>query len=253
MTDRTGRDGASDANGLLEARRSGRPRSWFDPGRSRPGWARAAASLLRRRLRFARRPSPLAAHLQAQISSAAAGAAVAAAAMAGTLEPVEARARIDGIEHDGDRHRSELVASLSRALTTPVDREDIYRFSRSIDDVLDNLRDVVREWDLYGAPPAPGLEELLGLVGVVLSHLERAVVLLDRAPAEVAGSALEARKACNRIRYRFQDELAQLFRRPVDGHVLQLRELYRRLDVVGLRLGEAADVLADASVKRTLL
>ena len=31
--------------------------------------------------------------------------------------------------------------------------------------------------------------------------------------------------------------------------VLKCRELLRRLDVVGLRLNEAADVLADAAVK----
>jgi len=32
--------------------------------------------------------------------------------------------------------------------------------------------------------------------------------------------------------------------------VLKSRELLRRLDVVGLRLNEAADVLSDAAVKR---
>lgn len=213
-----------------------------------------AGRLAGRSVRLARpRRSPIAAHLRAQIDAAAAGAEVARAAVAGTLAPGEARERIDGIEHDGDRHRSDLVAALSRALTAPVDREDIYRFSRSIDDVLDNLRDTVREWDLYGSPVSSGLEELLVLVGEVLIHLQRAVTLLDTAPVEVAGAALEARKAGNRIRYRFQDELAELFRQPIDARLLQLRELYRRLDVVGLRLGEAADVMADAVVKRTLL
>ena len=39
--------------------------------------------------------------------------------------------------------------SLAGVLVTPVDREDLFRLSRSIDDVLDNLRDFVREWDLY--------------------------------------------------------------------------------------------------------
>ena len=54
------------------------------------------------------------------------------------------------IEHEGDNQRALLVAELSRALITPIDREDLFRLSRAIDDVLDNLRDFFREWDLYG-------------------------------------------------------------------------------------------------------
>jgi len=34
--------------------------------------------------------------------------------------------------------------------------------------------------------------------------------------------------------------------------VMKLRDLIRRIDVVGLRIGEAADALSDAAVKRSV-
>jgi uncharacterized protein len=87
------------------------------------------------------------------------------------------------VEHRGDRARGGFV----HALAPPLDREDLFRVSRSVDDVLDNLRDFARELELF-------------------------------AVSDVA--------------------------------MLKRRELLRRLDVVGLRLGEAADALADGAVKR---
>ena len=73
----------------------------------------------------------------------------------GALVPGAARAAMADVEHEGDAQRAALVAELSASLTTPIDREDLYRFSRSVDDVLDNLRDLVRETDLFGSPATP--------------------------------------------------------------------------------------------------
>ncbi len=44
--------------------------------------------------------------------------------------------------------------------------------------------------------------------------------------------------------------IAELLVGEVDVQMLRQRELLRRLDVVGLRFGEAADALADGSLKR---
>ncbi len=61
---------------------------------------------------------------------------------------------------------------------------------------------------------------------------------------------LDANKASNAIRRRYQEGVAALLIGTVDATMLKRRELLRRLDVVGLRLGEAADALADGAVKR---
>ncbi|MCL4508020.1 MAG: DUF47 family protein [Chloroflexi bacterium] len=167
------------------------------------------------------------------------------------MTPVtEARARIKGIENDGDRTRGELVLALSRAFTTPIDREDLFRLSRSVDDVLDNLRDFLREADLFGVEDLTPCAPLLPPVLEALERLSRAAMLLTSLVPEVSLEALAARKAGNLIRRNYEEELARLFERPLTGELLKQRELLRRLDVVGLRIGEAADALADGYIKR---
>ena len=61
----------------------------------------------------------------------------------GQLDAEIAVKDVGDLEHRGDELRSHLVTVLTHALVTPIDREDIYRLSRSIDDVLDGLRDFV--------------------------------------------------------------------------------------------------------------
>ena len=73
----------------------------------------------------------------------------------GKLAPGEAHERIAEIEQRGDAMRAELVTRLSGVLVAPIDREDLFRLSRSIDDVLDNLRDFVRAGRFLRRPSSP--------------------------------------------------------------------------------------------------
>ena len=57
--------------------------------------------------------------------------------------------------------------------------------------------------------------------------------------------------AAGQVRRLYQQKLAELLNEPLDNETLKRRELLRRLDVVGLRLGEAADALADGVLKRS--
>jgi uncharacterized protein Yka (UPF0111/DUF47 family) len=168
----------------------------------------------------------------------------------GTADPSEAHDRMAEIEHRGDTLRSELVAKLAGVLVAPIDREDLFRLSRSVDDVLDNLRDFVREWDLY-KPEAAG--DFLGLLDATASgvdDLRRAVRTIAADPKATSQSALLCKKSANEVRRRYDEALSELFCCELSMEVFKRRELLRRLDVVGLRLNEAADVLSDAAVKR---
>jgi uncharacterized protein len=97
----------------------------------------------------ARGDSNLSAALTGQVRAARDGAALTKAMVSKKIDPAEARAQIAEIEHRGDEQRAELVEQLSRTLVAPLDREDLFRLSRSIDDILDTIRDFVREADLY--------------------------------------------------------------------------------------------------------
>lgn len=164
----------------------------------------------------------------------------------------EARQRLRRIEHRGDRERAAFVERLSGALVTPIDREDLFRLSRSIDDVLDTLRDFVRECHLLRATGRKQLSPMLTEVMSGVDALERATRDLVERPADAADSALEARKAGGAIRRLYQYEIARLL--DVDGEmtadVMKDRELVRRLEMAGTHIIEAADAISDGAMKR---
>ena len=189
--------------------------------------------------------------LTGQVDAAVEATLVIESAILGDTDWSTARPRVQHLEHEGDRLRGELVAELRRAIVTPLDREDLFRVSRSIDDVLDNLRDLLRECELF-SPERPGqLGPMLTAVRGMLVELRLAAGAIAGRDATVASRALAAKKRGNEIRRLYDDGLAALFRQPFGVETVRVRELLRRLDIVGLRLDEAADALADAAVKRS--
>jgi uncharacterized protein Yka (UPF0111/DUF47 family)/anti-anti-sigma regulatory factor len=187
--------------------------------------------------------------LEGQLAEANAACRLARSVVRGEVDSAEARRLVAGIERRGDAMRSALVSRLAGVLVAPIDREDLYRLSRSIDDVLDNLRDFVRQWDLYGFEKKSAFAELLDAAARAIGDLELAVQAVAKDPKDMK-SALAAKKSANQIRRLYDLELGRLFRGELTMEVVKRRELLRRLDVVGLRLNEAADRLADAVVKR---
>jgi uncharacterized protein Yka (UPF0111/DUF47 family) len=188
--------------------------------------------------------------LTAQLDATVKGVDLAARLAGGRISPAAARTGMGDVEHEGDSRRAALVAELSAALTTPIDREDLYRFSRSVDDVLDNLRDLVRETDLFGMDGDPADLTALDAVREGLVALRDAVSHLVDDPRRVQEFVLTARKSAGRVRREYQEAVAALFREELRADTLRRRELLRRLDVIGLRLNAAAADLSDALLKR---
>ncbi|WP_218004648.1 DUF47 domain-containing protein [Microtetraspora niveoalba] len=189
--------------------------------------------------------------VRGQIAVARAGAELARSTALGRIDRSAARVEMAELEHEGDAERAELVRVLRRVLTTPIDREDLFRLSRSIDDVLDHLRDYVRETDLFGPDDLGFAVEPLRALIDGLDELEVAVAKMIDDPGSVTRAVLATRKAGSRVRQLYQARLAELYAGPLEMDTLRKRELLSRLDAVGRRLGEAADALADAMLKRS--
>ncbi|WP_344437545.1 DUF47 domain-containing protein [Kitasatospora nipponensis] len=166
------------------------------------------------------------------------------------ISPADARELMTSIEHEGDDCRAELVDQLARSLVTPMDREDIYRLSRSIDDILDSLRDLVRGCDLYQVNDLARFAPFLEALSAGIDHLELALIAFTDSRASVGRAVLAAKKSCNRMRRLYQEQVAELFAREITADALKERELLRTLDTVGLHLGAAGDALADGVMKR---
>ena len=191
--------------------------------------------------------------LTGQIAVTIEGAELAIRMARAEMSTEAARSEIGAIEHRGDSQRAALVHALGEAITTPIDREDLYRLSRSVDDVLDNLRDFVREADLYAPDSLAPMAEMLEAMTQGLTDLKGAVAAVSDAPAQVSAHTMAARKSGNHVRALYQMRLKDLFDQDVvTMDVFKMRELLRRLDVVALRLSEATDSLNDAMLKRSL-
>src|SRR5690606_16400876 len=90
--------------------------------------------------------------LLGQLKATKEGAWLAMAMIGGEVGRTGAHEQMRTIEHLGDEERRLLVEELESALITPIDREDLFRLSRSIDDVLDSLPQFVRESHPYRVP-----------------------------------------------------------------------------------------------------
>lgn len=176
------------------------------------------------------------------------GACVALDAVESSVSIDDCRENINKLEHDGDDVRLEVVKALSRAWSTPLDREDLFRLSRSIDDVLDNMRDFVRELYLWKGSTG-------SYANVALTHVISSLRCLESAisadsPQNMRISCLSAGKEASHVRRAFESGLAELYSGEITAEMLKSRDLLRRLDVVGLRLSEAIDTVLDGLVKR---
>ncbi|GAA3582244.1 hypothetical protein GCM10022419_074860 [Nonomuraea rosea] len=203
-----------------------------------------------RDLMTGRMDSALTDALLGQLQATKEGAWLAMAMIGGEVGRTGAHEQMRSIEHLGDEERARLIEELKSALVTPIDREDLFRLSRSIDDVLDSLRDFVRESHLYRVPDQIRFTPLLDQVIVGIDALENAVQDLASRPAVVVHDALEAKKAGGAIRRMYQYEISRIFSGEVTANALKERELVRRLEIVGVAIGEAADAITDGAMKR---
>jgi hypothetical protein len=190
----------------------------------------------------------LAALVHDQVSAAADGTRLAAALARGELAAATARRRVARIEHTGDERRAVLVSRLRRSVTSPVDREDLFRLSRCVDDVLDAVRDFIREADLFGLAAQPACTPVLDALARGLAELAEAVLLLPRSPRDAADHALRAKK--QGLRTEYQHAVSRLLDQPLTSGVMKATLLLGRLDTAGTHLAAAADALADGVMKR---
>lgn len=188
--------------------------------------------------------------LHAQLEATKEGAEIASDMVAGRVGRGASHRAMRAVEHRGDREREKVVESLSSALVTPIDREDLFRLSRSIDDVLDTIRDFVRESHLYRLPEQSRLEPMLSEVVIGVEALDGALEGLAGGKGDPALGALEARKAGGAIRRLYQYEIARVLTGEVTTDVLKERELIRRLEQAGQCITEAANAIADGAMKR---
>lgn len=208
-------------------------------------WLRRMLSMMRGQMDAA-----LSEALLGQLEATKEGAWLAMAMIGGEIGRTKAHEEMREIEHRGDTYRARLVAELAGALVTPIDREDLFRLSRSIDDILDSLRDFVRESYLYRVSGRRRFAPMLDQVIAGIDALEKSVRDLAASTTVVSHDALEAKKIGGTIQRMYQYEIARILSGEITAEALRERELVRRLEIVGSAISDAADAIADGAMKR---
>lgn len=190
--------------------------------------------------------------LRRQLDTTLAGGRLTLALVSGEIDAAEARQHIAAIEHRGDAARKLVIRAMERSVVSPIDREDLFRLSRSIDDILDTLRDFVRQMDLFQLTDTTRFATLVTpLVDELddgLEALGEAVQFLADEPRKVALAALAAKKTD--LGKCYLEAMARALSGEMTTETYKKVELLRQLEQAGRQLVAAADALADGAIKR---
>jgi len=177
------------------------------------------------------------------------------ALLAYVKEPSEEGAQqVTHIEKEADEVRRILIDELNRTFVTPIDREDIFALSLTIDDVLDYAESTVEEMYLLDVKPNVYIERMVSLLTDAAREIYMGVVRLEDHPNVATDHSVRAKALENRMETVYREAIANLFQMPRDiDHVvemLKLREIYRHLSNAADRGDAAANVIGDIVVKK---
>ncbi len=163
--------------------------------------------------------------------------------------------RLEQIEKEADELRRILIDELNRTFVTPIDREDLFALSRTIDDVLDYAYTTQDEMVTLGVQPNVYLQRLVSLLREAAEELYLGVVQLKDHPNVALDHAARAKALENRVESVYRSAIADLFKEPKTVAdivaILKVRETYRHLSNAADRGDEAANIIGDIVVKMT--
>ena len=152
-------------------------------------------------------------------------------------------------EKEADAIRRELVEDINRTFITPIDREDLYRLSSSMDDLADYAWTTVKELRIYDIAPD---EHLLRMARTLLDMADGLLVCmenLEKNPAKVSEEATRVKKLENTLNVQFHQSIAELFASDDFKHILKYREIYSHMNHASDKGDFSADLLLDIIVK----
>ncbi len=170
-------------------------------------------------------------------------------------EPDETLAqRVTAIEKEADEIRRILIDELNQTFITPIDREDIFSLSLTVDDILDYANTTVDEMVLFEVTPNTFIERMVSLMADAAREIYLGVLQLEDHPNVANDHAVRAKALENRVETVYREALANLFHLPRDiehiFEILKLREVYRHLSNAADRGDAAANVIGDIVVKK---
>ena len=152
-------------------------------------------------------------------------------------------------EKEADTVRRELVDDINRTFITPIDRDDLYRLSSSIDDLADYAWTTVKEIRIYDIQPDAHLLEMARTLLKMADGLLVCVQNLEKNHAVVSTEATKVKKLENTLNVQFHKSIAELFEADDIKKILKYREIYSHMNHAADKGEFSADILLDIVVK----
>lgn len=163
------------------------------------------------------------------------------------------RSEVTQIEKDGDRIVDEVLQALSDTFVTPIDREDLQRLSKKIDDILDYVNLTARSLVIFGLdrPTQPMVRQLEILK-------ESCDILVEIMPCLRQKHYDALIQGCQRVHKLekegdqvFRTELSRLFHDPLveAKDILRAREILDHLETAIDSCDAVAETLMNVAVK----
>ncbi len=163
------------------------------------------------------------------------------------------RAEVEDLEHQGDAIGNEMLAALSRTFVTPIDREDLQRLSKKLDDIPDYINLAARACVLYGVErPTKPMTVLIEKLEACTRVLKEAVPKLRRhAYTDLIKVGQEIHALEKEGDVVFRDAISALFHDPtIDAKViLREKEVLEDLEDAINTCEQVAETLTNIAVK----
>jgi uncharacterized protein Yka (UPF0111/DUF47 family) len=173
----------------------------------------------------------------------------------GTTDLPNAAAAMGRIERDADEITHRCIEGIHKTFITPIDRDDIRRLIKGLDDIVDTLNATVVRMLLYeiGQMRSEG-KELAGVLVRAASELAAAIRgLRDMKNAvEITGRCIQVHHLENEANTILQAALVRLFKEERDPVlIMKWREIYERLEMAGDRCVDVANIIEGIVVEAT--
>ncbi len=158
-------------------------------------------------------------------------------------------------ELEADEIRRILIDELHNTFITPLDREDIFKLSLHIDDMLDYAYTTVEEMQLLGIDEDEYLLRMVSTMRGAAIELSLAVKRLSANPRVAGEHGRRAKKLENEVEAIYREAIGDLFQKAKDFselmEMLRRREVYRHVSNMADTANKAADVLGMIVMKIT--
>lgn len=157
--------------------------------------------------------------------------------------------RIKQIEHKADDVTHKCIDALHNTFITPIDRADIHRLMRRLDDIVDSVDSAASRMALYEITVfRPEFGQLTEVLVNATAHIDTAVRCLPKLSKE--GDAIQ--KACIAV-YQAENDgdellraaLVRLFKTETDPvMIMKWKEIFERLEKATDRCQEVANIIS---------